>query len=205
MNWTMALWGLGAIALYGVSLWGLAQALPPLLAYCVANTGYGAVLAFAIFQGTSAEDRHVLVDYVTPPRWLTALAALPVIVMAVIAMVVNDVVIPAPLYLFIAMGALAQALVSEFFWRGALLPQPDRSAIRMAFFLSTAAYLPLVFVPQLAMAGGPLLAILGAMLVNALALALRLRTGTLAAGIAMQVALNLFILTDLTGRNLALG
>ena len=201
MNWTMALWGLGAIALYAVTLGGLAQALPPLLAYGVANVGYCAVLAFAIFQGTSEADRHRLIDYVKPPGWLVALAALPVIVMAIIAMVLNDVAIPVPFYLFIALGALGQALVAEFFWRAALIPQPDGAALRMSFLLSTAAALPLVLAPGLAMAGGPLAAILGSALVNALALALRQRTGTLAAGIAMQVALSLFVLTDLVSRN----
>lgn len=201
MNWTMALWGLGAIALYGVSLGGLAQALPPLLAYGVANLGYGAVLLYAISQGTSAADRQMLMEHVKPPRWLTALAALPVIVMAVIAMVINDAVIPAPLYLFIALFALGQALVAEFFWRAAVIPQPDGPALRLSFLLSTTAALPLVLAPNLMIAGGPLAAILGSAVVNALALALRQRTGSLVAGIAMQVALSLFVLTDLTARN----
>lgn len=201
MNWTMALWGLGGIAFFGLTLGGLGQALPPLLAYAVASVGYHLVLLFAAFQGTSAEDRHILLTFEAPSTALTALAALPVIVMAFVAMVLNDVSLPVPAYLLIAIAALGQGVIGELFWRGALIPQPDRRGAMLAFALGTCSYLPLVFAAGLSMFGGPFVAVLGGAVLTAISLILRMRTGHLGAAIAMQVASALFVFTDLAAHN----
>ena len=202
MNWRLALWVLAALPLLAAAFWGLTRVLPPLAGYAAGFVLYWLYLGIAIVTSTTAADRALLTTFRPPGRWWSLLGFLPVVILAWGAMgSLQAVTLPAALFLVIALAALVNGTLEELFWRGALVPRPDREGMAVSLGLFTLWHLAPLFALGVVLPGGPLAMVLGALVLGAIWTMMRLRSGTLGAAIASHVGVNLFAFTQLAVLN----
>lgn len=202
MDWRLGLAVLGAIPLLAMAFRGLTLLLPPLVGYGLGLCLYWLAIGTAIVLTTTARDRAALVVLRSPGRLLAVLGTLPVVALGWVALgTLQSVTLPAAAFLLIAGAALVNGMLEELFWRGAILPRPDREGIAVALGLFAAWHVALLFAQGVTLRGGPLTLLLGALVLGAIFMAMRLRSGSAGAGIASHVAVNLFAFTDLVALN----
>lgn len=200
MDWRLALTVLAALPVFAALFHWLSLWLGPLAGQLAGMALYWAGLAALSLLALAPGDRTVLLAQARAPRWLAVTAFVPVVVMAWVALgALGESTMPAVLLLVVGVAALLNGTLEELFWRGALIPAPDREAVLVGWALFVAWHVTYGFVQGAepwASAG----LVLGAALMGAVWMALRLRTGSLTAGIAAHVAFNLFAFADLAAR-----
>jgi membrane protease YdiL (CAAX protease family) len=202
MNWRLALVTLGAIPVMCLVFWGLTRALPPLLGYGAAFCVYWLLIGLAVLRHVPPDDRARLTTWQPPGRILATCGLVPVVLVAWIALERLEVTaMPAAMLFVIAIVALVNGTLEELFWRGALLPAPDREGAAVSLGLFTLWYLAPACALGITLTGGPAALILGALVLGTVWTAMRRRTGTLGASIASHVGVNIFAFTDLAARN----
>ncbi len=193
---------LGAIPLLAMAFQGLTQLLPPLAGYGMGLCLYWLVIGTAVLLTTTPSDRAALMVLRMPGRGLVLLGLLPVVALGWVALgTLQSVSLPVVAFLLIAAAALVNGTLEELFWRGAILPRPDREGIAVALALFVALHVALLFAQGITLRGGPLALLGGALVLGAIWMAMRLRSGTVGAGMAGHVAVNLFAFTDLVALN----
>jgi membrane protease YdiL (CAAX protease family) len=90
------------------------------------------------------------------------------------------------------LAALINATTEEYFWRGALLPRPDRPAAALAVVLFGFWHLTFVSAQGVAQAGGAVGFLIAATVLGTIWMESRLKTGTLGFGILTHAGVNLF-------------
>lgn len=202
MNWPLALAMLVAIPVGAGAFHLLAGWFPPLAGIAVGLVLYWVLIGGLSLRALDPAARASLIAHIRPPRLLAFLAFVPVVVLAWIALSsLENSTFPPALLLVVAVFALVNGTLEEVFWRGALIPRPDREAVVISWVLFTAWHVVFLFARGVDPVGGSVGLILGAALMGAIWLALRLKTGVLGPGIAAHVAFNLFLFTDLAARN----
>lgn len=202
MNWRLALAALGALPAFCLAFWGLTRLLPPLAGYGLAFLLYWSALGLAILRHLAPDERARLTTWRPPGRALAACGLVPVIVAAWVALgTLETSAMPGAMLFVIAILALVNGTLEELFWRGALLPRPDREGALVSLGLFTAWHVAPALAFGMAPTGGPAALILGALALGAVWTLMRLRTGTLGAAIASHVGLNIFAFADLLARN----
>lgn len=202
MNWRLGLMMLAAIPLLAAAFWALTRALPPLAGYGAGLCLYWLLIGAAVLRSTGAAERAALLAFRPPGRLLGLLGFVPVVALAWIAMgALQETVLPAGIFLLIAAAALTNGTLEELFWRGAILPRPDREGVAVAVGLFTVWHVALLFAAGIDLTGGPVALLLGALVLGTIFMAMRLRTGTVGAAMASHVGVNLFAFTDLVARN----
>lgn len=202
MNWRLALGVLVGLPVLAAVFWGLTRLLPPLAGYLAGFAVYWLAIGAAVLGTTTAADRRHLTTYRPPGRVLGLMGFVPVVVLAWVAMgSLQTVTLPPWLFGLIALAALVNGTLEELFWRGAMLPRPDREGLAVSLGLFTLWHLAPLFAAGVILPGGPLALVLGALVLGAIFTALRARTGTLGAAIASHVGVNLFAFTQLAVLN----
>lgn len=202
MNWRLGLVTLGAIPVMCLLFWSLTRVLPPLLGYGAAFAVYWLAIGAAILRLLPADDRARLTTYQSPGRLLGALGLLPVVVVAWVALdTLETSAMPAMMLFVIAIFALVNGTLEELFWRGALLPHPDREGAAVALGLFTLWHVAPALAIGVTLTGGPVTLVAGALVLGAIWTAMRRRTGTLGAAISSHVGVNIFAFSDLVARN----
>ncbi|MCC5973572.1 MAG: CPBP family intramembrane metalloprotease [Rubellimicrobium sp.] len=205
MDRRLALAALGAIPVLGLAMYLLTGALHPLLGYGLALAGYWAFLAVMLLRFTTRAQRSDLLVARSPGRGIGVLLVLPVVGIGTLGMAaLNSGLLPSWLVLAIALAAIANGILEELFWRGAMLPdpEPDTRSILVSLGLFTVLHLALVPAQGISVTGGPAVMVLGAGALGAIWMAARLATGTVGASILSHAAVNLFAFLDLAARNL---
>ncbi len=201
MNWPLALAMLVAILPGVAAVHLLTGWLGPLAGHAVGLALYLVLIGGLSLRGLDPAARAALISHARPPRMLALVAFVPVVVLAWTALAsLEGSAFPPALLLVVAVFALVSGTLEEVFWRGALIPVPDREAVVASWALFTAWHVVFIFARGVDHLGGGAGLILGAALMGAIWLALRLQTGVLGPGIAAHVAFNLFLFTDLTAR-----
>lgn len=202
MNWPLALIMLAAILPGAGAFHLLTGWLSPLAGYAAGLGLYWLLIGTLALRTLDPAARTTLFAHARPPRLLGLAAFVPVVVLAWIALASLEAsAFPPVLLLVVAMFALVNGALEELFWRGALIPAPDREAVVVSLGLFTAWHVVFAFARGVDSLGGGAGLIAGAALMGSVWLALRLRTGTLGPGIAAHVAFNLFAFADLAARN----
>lgn len=202
MDWRLGLAMLGAIPLLAMAFRGLTMLLPPLAGYGLGLCLYWLVIGTALVLTTTPADRAALMELRRPGRLLMLLGILPVVLLGWVTFgTLQTVTLPAAAFLLIAAAALVNGALEELFWRGALLPRPDREGIAVALGLFVAWHVALLFAQGVTSRGGPVMLLVGALALGAIWMAMRLRSGTIGAGMASHVGVNLFAFTDLVALN----
>ncbi len=207
MDWRLGLVMLGAIPALAGLFHLLTGVMAPLAGHAAALAVYWIVLGALILwagdpQAQGRLLRPELLRHVRPPRALALAAFVPVVAVAWGAMdALGGSAMPGAALFAVAVFALVNGTLEELFWRGALLPAPDREGVVVAWALFTLWHLAPLAARGITVTGGPAGLLLGAGVMGAVWMALRLRTGALGAGIAAHVALDLFAFADLAARN----
>ncbi|MBW7921517.1 MAG: CPBP family intramembrane metalloprotease [Rubellimicrobium sp.] len=202
MDWRLALVMLGALPVFAGLVHWLTRWAGPLPGVVAALVLYWALIGALAWRALSGADRAALLAHARPPRLLAALAFVPVVAMAWLALgVLGDSGFPAILLVPVAVMALVNGTAEEMFWRGALLPAPDREGMVVAWALFALWHVSWGFARGLASPAGTAGLVIGAAAMGAVWMALRLRTGVLGPGIAAHVAFNLFAFADIAARN----
>lgn len=202
MNWRLAVIILVALPLFAAAFHLLTGWLGP-IAGTIAGLALGWLLMGALsFQTLDAGTRGLLLTHQRPPRLLGLLALAPVVIVAGVALAsLGDSSFPPLFLVLVAVMALINGTLEEVFWRGALLPAPDREGVIVGWVLYVAWHLVFIFAQGVEMPGGVAMLLPGAAVMGAIWMALRLKTGTLGPAIASHVAFNLFLFADLAARN----
>lgn len=204
MDRRLALAALAGVPLLWAACRGLAAVAEPLVAGGLALLLYWAGLGWALLRWA---DRDWLLDMAAarrPGRLVTVALVLPVLVVGAGTLrLMGQVVLPTHVILACAIAALAQAVLEEMFWRGALLagadPAPRDAALALGLF--TAMHLGWLGLAGLDLGASPLAVLLGAFALGGVWTAARLASGTLGAGIMGHAALDLFLFTGIAARN----
>jgi len=201
MDWRLGLAALVMIPAFAGLFHGLTGWLGPLAGLVAGLVLYWLLAGGLALRALGAGERAALLAHARPPRALAVLAFLPVVVLAWLAMAaLESGGFPPALLLVVALLALADGVTGELFWRGALLPAPDREGVAVAWVLFTAWHLVFLFARGVELGSG-LALMAGAGVMGAVWMALRLRTGTLGPGIAAHVAFDLFAFAAVAARN----
>lgn len=202
MNWPLAFAMLVAIP-FGAGVFHLLTGwFSPLAGYALGLMLYWVLIGALSLRALAPTTRAALIAHTRPPRLLAFLAFLPVVVFAWIALAsLEGSGFPPALLLVVAVFALVNGMLEEVFWRGALIPAPDREAVVVSWALFTAWHVVFLFAREVDSIGGGAGMIIGAAVMGAIWLALRLKTGVLGPGIAAHVGFNLFLFADLAARN----
>lgn len=203
MAWRLALAMLLAIPFLAGAFWALTGAMVPLLGYGLGLCLYWSLLAGLILWSGDLPRLLGMADVRSPGPAIGAMLVLPVVATGAVAMsTLGQVAVPTAVLLLAALAALVNATLEEAFWRGALIPAPDREAVIVATALFAAWHVALVFARDVAVPGGPALLLIGAAALGAVWMAARLRTGALGAGVMSHFGVNLFGFAELAARNL---
>lgn len=202
MNWRLAVVVVVALPLFAGAFHLLTGWLGPIAGYASGLALTWLLIGALSFRALDAVTRGALFVHKRPPRLLGLLALVPVVIVAGIALAsLGDSSFPPLFLVLVAMLALINGTLEEIFWRGALLPAPDREGVIVGWVLYVAWHLVFVFAQGVEMLGGAAFLLLGAAVMGAIWMALRLNTGTLGPAIASHVAFNLFLFADLAARN----
>lgn len=203
MDRSLARIALIAIPFLGLMFYALTRIMPPLTGYALGNILYWLGLLTLLL---SRHDPATLRVWLTP-RWpgpvIGALLVLPVAILLVIAtLALREAPLTPLILLGLALGALCNGTLEELFWRRAILPEPRRNAVILAWTLFTGWHLALLTAAGVSITGGPLTLMAGAAVLGAIWMTSRLRTGTVGAGAISHICVNFLAYTELTVRNL---
>ncbi len=176
----------------------------PLVAGGLVLLLYWAGLGWALLRWADRDWLLHMVAARRPGRLVTVALALPVLLVGAGTLrLMGEVVLPTHVILACAIAALAQAVLEEMFWRGALLPEADPAPreAAMALGLFTAMHLGWLGLADLDLGASPAAVLLGAVALGGAWTAARLASGTLGAGIMGHAALNLFLFTGIAARS----
>jgi hypothetical protein len=204
MDRRLALAALGGVPLLWAASRLLSAAVEPLVAGGLALLLYWAGLVWALLRWADRDWLLQMAAARRPGRLVTVALALPVLLVGAGTLrLMGQVVLPAHVILACAIAALAQAVLDEMFWRGALLPGADPAPrdAALALGLFTAMHLGWLGLSGLDLGASPLVVLLGTFALGGVWTAARLASGTLGAGIMGHAALDLFLFTGIAARN----
>ena len=192
-----------AIPFLALMFYVLTRVLPPLAGYALGNILYWLGLLTLLL---SRHDPATLRAWLRP-RWpgpvIFGLLVLPVAILLIATTLALREAPVAPLILLgLALGALCNGTLEELFWRRAILPRPDRTAVILAWALFTGWHLALLTAAGVTITGGPLTLMVGAAILGAVWIASRLQTGTVGAGALSHICVNFLAYSELAARNL---
>lgn len=202
MDWRLALVMLGAIPVFAGLFRLLTGALPPLAGYALALALSWVLIGGLALAVMSRGAVVAALRWRSPGRGILWLCLLAVVVTGAAAMLaLGRAPLPAWLVLPVAAAALVNGTVEELFWRGALLPAPDREGVVTAWALFVAWHVAPLVSLGIVLPGGAVGLIGGAAVLGAILMAARLRSGTVGAGVLTHVSVNMFAFAQVAAQN----